>query len=96
MLYYNTKNRFLNKKKVGSYLLSRDEPSIIDVRELDFRVRNGNGYYLSTMATDILYNVKNEVRKLHEAGTQDGYFRSVRMNGNDDMAKSHDLLVMLG
>ena len=44
------------------------------------------------MATDILYNVKNEARKLHEAGTQDGYF----MNGNDDMAKSHDLLVMLG
>ena len=28
--------------------------SIIDVRELDFRVRNGNGYYLSTMATGIL------------------------------------------
>ena len=25
--------------------------SIIGVRELDFRVRNGNGYYLSTMAT---------------------------------------------
>ena len=27
--------------------------SIIDVRELDFRVRNGNGYFLSTMATGI-------------------------------------------
>ena len=25
--------------------------SIIGVRELDFRVRNGNGYFLSTMAT---------------------------------------------
>ena len=60
------------KKKVGSYLLSRNESSIIDVRELDFRVRNGNGYYLSTMATDILYNVKNEARKfLSEARRTD-------------------------
>ena len=67
------------KKKVGSFLLSRNESSIIDVRELDFRVRNGNGYYLSTMATDILYNVKNEERKLHEAGTQDGMFRTETM-----------------
>ena len=41
------------QKKAGSFLLSR-ECSIIDVRELDFRVRNGNGYYLSTMATGIL------------------------------------------
>ncbi len=41
------------KKKASDYLLSRDEPSIIDVRELDFRVRNGNGYYLSTMVTGI-------------------------------------------
>ena len=49
------------------------------------------------MATDILYNVKNEVRKLHEAGTQDGIKKmQFFMNGNDDMAKSHDLLVMLG
>ena len=41
------------KEKAGSFLLSR-VCSIIDVRELDFRVRNGNGYYLSTMATGIL------------------------------------------
>ena len=37
--------------------------SIIGVRELDFRVRNGNGYYLSTMATGIINNAKYEVRK---------------------------------
>ena len=41
----------LNKKKSGSYLLSHHEGSIIGVRELDFRVRDGNGYCLSTMAT---------------------------------------------
>ena len=40
-------------KKASDFLLSRDEPNIIDVRELDFRVRNGNGYYLSTMVTGI-------------------------------------------
>ena len=51
------------KKKAGSYLLSRNESSIIDVRELDFRVRNGNGYYLSTMATGIINNASYEVRK---------------------------------
>ena len=53
----------LGQKKASSYLLSRDEPSIIGVRELDFRVRNGNGYYLSTMATGIINNAKYEVRK---------------------------------
>ena len=38
--------------------------SIIDVRELDFRVRNGNGYYLSTMATGILYSfIRSFIRK---------------------------------
>ena len=44
------------------------------------------------MATGIINNAKNEARKFHNGSTQDGYF----MNGNDDMAKSHDLLVMLG
>ena len=60
----------LNKKKAGSYLLSRNESSIIGVRELDFRVRNGNGYYLSTMATSIYYNAKTKCvrRKLVHAG----------------------------
>ena len=54
------------------------------------------------MATDILYNVKNEVRKLNKSGTQNGNISERKLlfkcflNGNDDMAKSHDLLVMLG
>ena len=43
------------KKKPGGCLLSRHEGSIIGVRELDFRVRYGNGYFLSTMATGHMY-----------------------------------------
>ena len=58
-----TSKKVFKQKKASSYLLSRDEPSIIGVRELDFRVRNGNGYYLSTMATGIINNAKYEVRK---------------------------------
>ena len=61
--FFSIKRHKKEKKKSGSYLLSRDEPSIIGVRELDFRVRNGNGYYLSTMATGIINNAKYEVRK---------------------------------
>ena len=49
----------LNKKKSGSYLLSHHEGSIIGVRELDFRVRYGNGYFLSTMATRQLFVFKH-------------------------------------
>ena len=41
----------LIKKEPGSYLLSRLISSIIGARELDFRVRNGNGYFLPAMAT---------------------------------------------
>ena len=90
------------QKKAGSYLLSRNESSIIGVRELDFRVRNGNGYYLSTMATGILYNAIYEVRKTIARArrtdniTEEKLCFKYFLNGNDDMAKSHDLLVMLG
>ena len=42
----------LNKKKLATSYFPA-EGSIIGVRELDFRVRNGNGYYLSTMVTSI-------------------------------------------
>ena len=38
------------KKKPGSHLLSRREGTIIGAGELDFRVRDGNGYCLSAMA----------------------------------------------
>ena len=34
--------------------------SIIGVRELDFRVRYGNGYCLSTMATGIYYQINQQ------------------------------------
>ena len=91
----------LNKKKLATSYFPA-EGSIIGVRELDFRVRNGNGYYLSTMATGIINNVENEVRKTNNfvhAGQKyikEESFVQVLMNGNDDMAKSHDLLVMLG
>ena len=40
--------------------------SIIGVRELDFRVRNGNGYNLSTMATGKINKLKKEQRKEEE------------------------------
>ena len=58
----NSLSKKKRQKKAGSYLLSR-VCSIISVRELDFRVRNGNGYYLSTMATGIINNAIYEVRK---------------------------------
>ena len=49
-----------------------------------------------------LLTMQYEVRKFHEGSTQDGILSEERvcfkyvLNGNDDMAKSHDLLVMLG
>ena len=75
--------------------------SIIDVRELDFRVRNGNGYCLSTMATGILLPIliRSFIRKTVN-GAQiklwNGIFQGKIMNGNNNMVKPHDLLVMLG
>ena len=46
------KDLFLNKKKLAvTYFPAKS--SIIGVRELDFRVRNGNGYCLSTKTTSI-------------------------------------------
>ena len=83
--------------------------SIIDVRELDFRVRNGNGYYLSTMATGILLPIffKGRMRKtacaVHASLLiRNGFFLHRRFfvfrieYGQDNMVKPHDLLVMLG
>ena len=64
-------------KKAGSYLLSRNESSIIGVRELDFRVRNGNGYYLSTMATSIINNARTKSVSLISQSTQDGIFTTL-------------------
>ena len=39
-----------DKKRPGDYLLSR-KSSTIGVRGLDFRVRDGNGYFHSAMVT---------------------------------------------
>ena len=66
--------------------------SIIGVRELDFRVRNGNGYYLSTMATRQKYKIKTKSVKPEKRCTPDEY----NINGTDNMVKPHGLLVMLG
>ena len=54
--------------------------SIIGTRELDFRVRDGNGYNLSVMVT---WHNKQIRRK-----------RIIRRNNN--MVKPHDLLVLVG
>ena len=58
--------------------------SIIGAWGLDFRVRNGNGYFPPAMATGIK-------KKQHESPG-----KKVRRKGNDNMAKPHDLLVPLG
>lgn len=81
----------LNKKSLAaSYFPAKS--SIIGVRELDFRVRNGNGYYLSTMTTRQKYKIKTKSVKPEKRCTQDEY----NINGTDNMVKPHGLLVMLG
>ena len=81
----------LNKKSLAaSYFPAKS--SIIGVRELDFRVRNGNGYYLSTMATRQKYKIKTKSVKPEKRCTPDEY----NINGTDNMVKPHGLLVMLG
>ena len=81
----------LNKKSLAaSYFPAKS--SIIGVRELDFRVRNGNGYYLSTMTTRQKYKIKTKSVKPEKRCTPDEY----NINGTDNMVKPHGLLVMLG
>ena len=46
----NFKKSLLNKKSLATTYFPA-KSSIIGARELDFRVRNGNGYYLSAMVT---------------------------------------------
>ena len=78
------------KSLAASYFPAKS--SIIGVRELDFRVRNGNGYYLSTMATRQKYKIKTKSVKPEKRCTPDEY----NINGTDNMVKPHGLLVMLG
>ena len=100
-----SKQRILNIEKRKK---SRQLPtfprlsSIIGVRELDFRVRNGNGYCLSTMATGIIQLCQTRPRSGPNAGLGDAALRREERNrkqtthGNDNMVKPHDLLVLLG
>ena len=92
----------LNKKsrQLSTFPL---KSSIIDVRELDFRVRNGNGYCLSTMATGIYkqFNQKESGKSYlleHRDGKNVSHSKENfnGKNGKDNMVKPHDLLVMLG
>ena len=48
------------------------------------------------MATGIINNAIYEVRKTTTRARRTDLKMFMSMNGNDDMAKSHDLLVMLG
>ena len=91
------------KKKPGGCLLSRHEGSIIGVRELDFRVRYGNGYFLSTMATGHMYICPSRALLAAQAVPADArVLLSLCMGpgsaprGINNMVKPHDLLVMLG
>ena len=60
----------LYETKYGNFLLSRVS-SIIDVKELDFRVRYGNGYFLFTMVTAIktIYERKKNVKRVRKKST---------------------------
>ena len=50
-----------NKKRLGKLPTLPQECSTIGVRALDFRVRDGNGYYHSAMATKPAFNPNPEV-----------------------------------
>ena len=91
------------EKKAGGYLLSR-ESSIIGARGLDFRVRYGNGYDTSAVATGKQCRVMGQRAasgppETRRGGTrrapERGYMREGR-GRNDNMAKPHGLLVLLG
>lgn len=90
------------RKKAGGYLLSR-ESSIIGARGLDFRVRYGNGYDTSAVATGKQCRVMGQRAASEPAGYRRGGTRHAPGRGmregrgrNDNMAKPHGLLVLLG
>ena len=80
----------------------RAKRSIIGVRELDFRVRNGNGYCLSTMATGHLFlSLSLSCPMPLAAGGPESFLhflpeKTSSPDGTNNMVKPHDLLVMLG
>ena len=75
-----------DKKRLGSYLLSRDERSTIGVGGLDFRVRDGNGYDTSAMATepDSLVSFSQSAKRTeridsYESGSTQQYGQASRL-----------------
>ena len=70
----NPLKRIFERKREKSRQLPTfpGRPSIIGVRELDFRVRNGNGYCLSTMATGIINTSYTARTPSARAGTSFG------------------------
>ena len=91
-------------KKVRQQPTFPTNVSIIGVRELDFRVRDGNGYCLSTMATGqfiINYPLHTLCKRL-STGTKGmscnktNRYAQKFLSGINNMVKPHDLLVPLG
>lgn len=91
------------KKSPAAAYFPAPRGSIIGVRELDFRVRYGNGYFLSTMATGQCFKIVLLSSRLRLApARQDTVLcerpspESPASGGINNMVKPHDLLVMLG
>ena len=95
---------YIEIKKVRQQPTFPTSVSIIGVRELDFRVRDGNGYCLSTMATGqfiINYPLHTLCKRL-STGTKGMFCNKTNryaqkfLSGINNMVKPHDLLVPLG
>ena len=95
---------YIEIKKVRQQPTFPTSVSIIGVRELDFRVRDGNGYCLSTMATGqfiINYPLHTLCKRLF-TGTKGMFCNKTNryaqkfLSGINNMVKPHDLLVSLG
>ena len=95
---------YIEIKKVRQQPTFPTSVSIIGVRELDFRVRDGNGYCLSTMATGqfiINYPLHTLCKRLF-TGTKGMFCNKTNryaqkfLSGINNMVKPHDLLVPLG
>ena len=97
------KNKKKEKSLAATYFPT-PKGSIIGVRELDFRVRYGNGYFLSTMTTrHLLLSYPETLSVSCYTEEQVSYKKNItsiqlmrkKINENDNMVKPHDLLVLL-
>ena len=70
--------------------------TIIGAGELDFRVRDGNGYCLTAMATGMLYSNPCPADKGKNSGKKHPSLPPPLFLGSDNMAKPRGLLVPLG